>query len=181
MNYGFLRLVTAHLPGGRPSCKKRRGSRTRRQPSSRHARRCGFPRGQACETRLPTNKKTPASPGDAGVMERGRCVSAGEARPASTPIRVTMDCVVSRAVVLIRLTRFRSMLCLGRNLITVFQGVNTCAQLFSFSRPDLIATANTWRIRTAAPCQARFAALRRTQEKKHRENALFLHRGQARR
>lgn len=44
MNYGWLRLVTAHLPGGRPSCKKRRGSRTRRQPSSRHARRCGFPR-----------------------------------------------------------------------------------------------------------------------------------------
>lgn len=124
------------------------------------------PGGQACETRLPTNKKTPASPGDAGVMEWRRCVSAGEARPASTPIRVTMDCVVSRAVVLIRLTRFRSMLCLGRNLITVFQGVNTCAQLFSFSRPDLIATANTWRTRTAAPCQARFAALRRTQEKK---------------
>ena len=133
------------------------------------------PGDRACETRLPTNTKTPASLGDAGVLVRMRCVFPGEARPASTPIRVTMGCVVSRAVVLIRLTRFRSMLCLGRNLITVFQGVNTCAQLFSFSRPDLIATANTWRTRTAAPCQARFAALRRTQEKKHRENALFLH------
>ena len=92
------------------------------------------PGGQACETRLPTNKKTPASPSDAGVMEWRRCVSAGEARPASTPIRVTMDCVVSRAVVLIRLTRFRSMLCLGRNLITVFQGVNTFEQLFFLGR-----------------------------------------------
>ena len=140
------------------------------------------PGGQACETRLPTNTKTPVSPGDTGAMKEVLCVFPGEASPASTAFRVrTMGCVVSRAFVLIRLTRFRSMLCLGRNLITVFQGVNTCAQLFSFSRPDLIATANTWRTRTAAPCQARFAALRRTQEKKHRENALFLHRGQARR
>ena len=124
------------------------------------------PGGQACETRLPTNKKTPASPGDAGVMEWRRCVSAGEARPASTPIRVTMDCVVSRAVVLIRLTRFRSMLCLGRNLITVFQGVNTCAQLFSFSRPDLIATANTLPNQPGAPLSAKFGGLSRNEEKK---------------
>ena len=88
------------------------------------------PGDRACETRLPTNTKTPASLGDAGVLDRVRCVFPGEARPASTPIRVTMVCVVSRAVVLIRLTRFRSMLCLGRNLITVFQGVNTWPQLF---------------------------------------------------
>lgn len=92
------------------------------------------PGDRACETRLPTNTRTPASPSDAGVLDRVRCVFPGEARPASTPIRVTMGCVVSRAVVLIRLTRFRSMLCLGRNLITVFQGVNTFAQLFFSGR-----------------------------------------------
>ena len=86
---------------------------------------------RACETRLPTNTKTPASPGDTGAMKRGWCVFPGEASPASTAFRVrTMGCVVSRAFVLIRLTRFRSKRCLGRNLITVFQGVNTFDQLF---------------------------------------------------
>ena len=98
------------------------------------------PGARACETRLPTNTKTPASLGDAGVLDWVRCVFPGEARPASTPIRVTMDCVVSRAVVLIRLTRFRSRCCLGRNLITVFQGVNTFAQLF-FLRPACLGGA----------------------------------------
>ena len=93
------------------------------------------PGGRACETRLPTNTKTPASAGDAGAMEKGRCVFPGEARPASTAFGVrTMGCVVPRAVVLIRLTRFRSMLCLGRNLITVFQGVNTFDRLFLIDR-----------------------------------------------
>lgn len=89
------------------------------------------PGARACETRPPTNTKTPVSPGDTGALKKVRCVFPGEARPASTVIPVrTMGCVVSRAVVLIRLTRFRSMLCLGRNLITVFSSVNTFAQLF---------------------------------------------------
>lgn len=94
-----------------------------------------FPGCRACETRPPTNTKTPASPGDTGAMEKGRCVFPGEARPASTvmPVR-TMDCIVSCAVVLIRLTRFRSRRCLGRNLITLFQGVNTSDQLFFLGR-----------------------------------------------
>jgi hypothetical protein len=90
---------------------------------------------RACETRLPTNTKTPVSPGDTGAMKEVLCVFPGEASPASTVIPVrTMGCVVFRAVVLIRLTRFRRTLCLGRNLITVFQGVNTFAQLFFSGR-----------------------------------------------
>ena len=90
---------------------------------------------RACETRPPTNTKTPASPGDTGAMEKGGCIFPGEARPASTvmPVRTT-DCIVSCAVVLIRLTRFRSRRCLGRNLITVFQGVNTFDRLFLIGR-----------------------------------------------
>ena len=126
------------------------------------------PGGQACETRLPTNKKTPASPSDAGVMEWRRCVSAGEARPASTPIRVTMDCVVSRAVVLIRLTRFRSMLCLGRNLITVFSGVNTCAQLFFRGRCRWPAPDGDGDGGAMATAEASNANERHAPEKKHR-------------
>ena len=76
-----------------------------------------------------------ASPGDTGAMEKGGCIFPGEARPASTvmPVRTT-DCIVSCAVVLIRLTRFRSRRCLGRNLITVFQGVNTFDRLFLIGR-----------------------------------------------
>lgn len=129
---------------------------------------------RACETRLPTNTKTPASPGDAGAMKTGRCVFPGEARPASTANRVrTMGCVVPRAVVLIRLTRFRSMLCLGRNLITVFQGVNTFAQLFSTGRHGGMAAARADGGGDASSPEVAGSPCRQPHEKKHRENASF--------
>lgn len=124
---------------------------------------------RACETRPPTNTKTPVSPGDTGALKRVRCVFPGEASPASTAIWVrTMGCVVSRAVVLIRLTRFRSKCCLGRNLITVFQGVNTFAQLFFRGRPGGIAAARAEDGGIAPMPDVGNAACRHAPEKKHR-------------
>jgi hypothetical protein len=124
---------------------------------------------RACETRPPTNTKTPASPGDTGALKRGLCVFPGEASPASTAIWVrTMGCVVSRAVVLIRLTRFRSKCCLGRNLITVFLGVNTFAQLFFPCRPGGTAAARVEDDGIAPTQDAVDATRRHAPEKKHR-------------
>lgn len=124
---------------------------------------------RACETRAPTNTKTPESPGDTGALKRVRCVFPGEARPASTVIPVrTMGCVVSRAVVLIRLTRFRSMLCLGRNLITLFSGVNTFAQLFFAGRRRRSVPEGRGGGGNAAAVDACGANERHVPEKKHR-------------
>lgn len=124
---------------------------------------------RACETRLPTNTKTPVSPGDTGAMKEVLCVFPGEARPASTVIPVrTMGCVVFRAVVLIRLTRFRRTLCLGRNLITVFQGVNTFAQLFFSGRHGRTAPASADGGNAAPPMGAPDSTDGHAPEKKHR-------------
>lgn len=124
---------------------------------------------RACETRPPTNTKTPASPGDTGAMKEARCVFPGEASPASAAIWVrTMGWVVSRAVVLIRLTRFRSKRCLGRNLITVFSGVNTCAQLFFRGRCRRPAPDGDGDGGAMATAEASNANERHAPEKKHR-------------
>lgn len=124
---------------------------------------------QVCETRLPTNTKTPMSPGDTGALKKGRCVFPGEARPASTVIPVrTMGCVVFRAVVLIRLTRFRSKRCLGRNLITVFQGVNTFVQLFFLGHRTGVAMESVCGAGIAPSPEVRTGADGHRPEKKHR-------------
>ncbi len=139
------------------------------------------PGRQACETRLPTNTKTPVSPGDTGAMKMGRCVFPGEASPASAAIRArTMGCVVSRAVVSIRLTRFRRMFCLGRNLITVFQGVNTFAQLFFLGRHAGMPSASGDGAGIAPRVEAADSTAGHPLEKKHRKNALFFRRRCAR-
>ncbi|GGD43545.1 hypothetical protein GCM10007235_14440 [Pseudoxanthomonas indica] len=59
--------------------------------------------------RPPTNTKAPASTSAAGAEKEIWDVSSGEAMPASAALRAkTMGLIVTRAVVLIRLTRFRS-------------------------------------------------------------------------
>jgi hypothetical protein len=79
-----------------------------------------------------------------------------------------MGWVVSRAVVLIRLTRFRGKRRLGRNLITVFQGVNTLVQLFFGGRPCGTATANAEDIGIAQAPDGANAPHGHVPEKKHR-------------
>ena len=174
MNYGLVHLVTAHLPAGRPSCKKRRGSRTRRQPPPRPARQCGFSRGSGVRNPAPYKYENTRVARRHGCSGNGAMRFSGGSEPCvhRDPGADDWPCCLSRC----RVDSTHSLpqhALLGRNLITVFQGVNTLAKLFSGAGVAPPGRSTRPRSSPVPVPKASCAPMQEALVKKHRENACF--------